>query len=137
MKVLRRLGHHHFLATFSHILLQKNGARIWYYSVTIFSNFSTLGYKSRIHVLELKILYLKAYLTMPFTIITLQNFIVLYSCLPKRSLISFHPEMALFCNLCVNPPEADESAGFLVRRTRYTSPRNPLISPAQSPGSST
>jgi hypothetical protein len=36
--------------------------------------------------------------------------------------------MALFRNLGVNPPEADKSAGFLVRRTICTPPRNPLLS---------
>ena len=40
----------------------------------------------------------------------------------------FHPEMALFRNLSVNPPEADKSAGSFVRRTCCTPPRSPLIS---------
>jgi hypothetical protein len=43
-------------------------------------------------------------------------------------LASFHPEMALFRNLCVNPPEAGQSAESLVRRTTCTPPRNSLIS---------
>jgi len=42
---------------------------------------------------------------------------------------SFHPQMAFLRNLCVNQPEADKSAGFLVRRTKCTPPRNPLICP--------
>jgi hypothetical protein len=29
---------------------------------------------------------------------------------------SFHPETALFRNFCVSPPEADKSAGLIVRR---------------------
>jgi len=33
-------------------------------------------------------------------------------------LASFYPEMALFRNLGVNPPEADKSAGFLVPALR-------------------
>jgi hypothetical protein len=36
--------------------------------------------------------------------------------------------MALFRNLCVNPPEADQSAESLVQRTICTPPRNSLIS---------
>jgi hypothetical protein len=29
---------------------------------------------------------------------------------------SFHPETALFRNICVSPPEADKPAGLIVRR---------------------
>jgi hypothetical protein len=47
-------------------------------------------------------------------------------------LAGFHPEMALFCNLLsllkLRRDTLRQSAGFLVRRTICTPPRNPLIS---------